>query len=77
MVHGVVAPGVSSAADFVEEVWIATDVVAYEEECGFDVVLVEDVEDPGGDFGDGSVVEGEVDEFSATAFYSPDCFGEE
>ncbi len=72
MVHSVVAPRMTSAFDIFEEFGMPADIVAYEEKCGFDAVMVEEVEDPGCDFGYGAVVERQVDDATVLmTFESP------
>ena len=60
VIHGVVAGVVSAFENLGIEFGIAGHIFAYAEEGGLHIVVVEQVEYPGGDFGHRSVVEGEI-----------------
>ena len=66
----------AAAAYFFEQFGMPAYVVAYHEEGGAYAVAVKQIEHPGGLFGNGSVVECQVDHAAAAAvFYAPPCFG--
>ena len=60
VVEGVVADAVAALHHHAEHLGMLADVVAHHEEGGFDVVLVQQIEYPGRDYGDRAVVEGQV-----------------
>ena len=61
VVEGMVADAMSAFQHLAEHVGIFADVVAHHEEGGFHAVMVQLLEHPGGHFGDGTVIEGQVD----------------
>ncbi len=72
VVHGVVAVGVAASAYFFQQLRMAAYIVADHEECGLYAVAVEQIENPGGLFRYGAVVEGQIyHRASATLLYTP------
>ena len=63
VIEGVVADAVATFYNHAEFFRVFSDVVAHHEEGGFDVVLVQQIEYPGRDYGDRPVVESQVDGF--------------
>ena len=61
VVERVVADAVSLLHHLAEHVGVLAYVVAHHEEGSLHAILLQQPEYPGGDFGDGAVVEGEVD----------------
>ena len=60
VIKSVIAYAVASLDNHLVLVGVLAHIVAHHEEGGFDAVLVQHVEHPRGDLGDGAVVEGEV-----------------
>ena len=61
VVEGMVAQPVTSSFDHLKLLGVLADVVSHHKEGGFDAVVVEHVKHPRCDFGDGAIVEGEID----------------
>ncbi len=74
MVEGVVTDAVSAFNNHPEFVRMLPYVVAYHEEGGLDIVLVQQSEHPRSYFGYGAVVESQIDGFFI-GVHPPDCTG--
>lgn len=60
VVESVVPDTVSAFHHHAEFIVVFAYVIAYHEECGFDVVLIQQVEYPRGGFGNRAIIEGEI-----------------
>ena len=76
MVEGVVAQSMSVRTYQFEEVGIFPHVVTHHEECGFHAVVVKGLDEPRRRFGDGTIVESQIDRF-LRRIHSPDSAGVE
>ena len=61
VVEGVIAQAMTMGTDEFEQFWIFPDIVAHHEESRFHVVAIKRLNQPRGRFGDGPVVEGQID----------------
>lgn len=74
VVEGVVAQTMPVGTDEFEQMRVFPHVVTHHEEGGFDTIAVERLDEPWGRFGDGSVVEGQID-CLLRRIHSPDGAG--